>query len=147
MKKYIIPILGGLSFILIGWLTSLFFDVSIYALWNKPFLSPPIIIFPIAWGILYFLLGVYFANILMRKEKGLLVMFIIMMIINYTWSLVFFNLGLLSIALLMIVIMFIFTLYIIARDKNRLKYILIPYLLWLIFAGYLNLSIILLNYQ
>ncbi len=146
MKKYILPILMGFGFILLGWLTSSLFDVAIYELWNKPLLSPPRIVFPIAWGILYFLLGAYFSNILIRKELSLIGIFSIMMVINYTWSLVFFNLGLLSIALLMVVIMFILTLYIIARDKNKFKYILIPYLLWLIFAGYLNFSIILLNY-
>ena len=118
----------------------------------KPPLSPPGIVFPIAWTILYALMGVSAARIALSdrspERTAALETYLLQLAVNFFWSLFFFNfrayafsffwlLGLWGLILWMIVRM---------RRVERLAGNLhIPYLLWVTFAGYLNLGVWLLN--
>ncbi len=117
---------------------------------EKP-LNVPAILFPIVWSILYLLMSISCYIILEsndeHKNKGLII-YGIQLIINSLWSLIFFGfeayfLSFLWILLLMIFVIFmIFIFYKINKISSLLQ---IPYLIWVIFAGYLNLGIYLLN--
>ncbi len=135
----LIPIIGGLS--------SLFFEpTNFYLELNKPLLAPPGWLFGIAWTILYGLLGATLYYIIKSKNYKMLAVYALQIIINLAWSYIFFNFELFIPAFIMIVIMFILTLIMMINYKGQqIFYLLLPYILWLTFAGYLNLSIIVLN--
>ena len=117
---------------------------------QKPPLAPPAILFPIVWTILYTLMGISYGRL---KIKGLTdektnQIYYLQLVINALWSIFFFNLEwrLFSffwiIALIIAVIAMIRDFY--AKDKIA-GLLQIPYLIWLIFAAYLNLAIYLIN--
>ena len=112
--------------------------------------TPPGYVFSIVWRILYFLLAIYFILLLNPKfynEKAVMY-FLIQMVINFTWTYVFFRKRMLKTAWLMIVLMIIFTVLslIESRKKNKLLgLILIPYITWLCIALYFNSYIIVNN--
>ena len=140
----LIPIvLGGI----VGFIISGYMD---YNTLNKPALSPPGIIFPIVWTILYFLMGISYATIIIYSnidEKTNKIYFS-QLIINLLWSIIFFVfknrfLALLWIILLVILIIIMVKIF---YKKNKFAGIIqIPYLLWTIFATNLNLFIYILN--
>ncbi len=147
MKTKIKAVVITLLIPFIGYLSNFLFDpIDFYANLNKPLLAPPTIVFPIAWTILYTLLGIYLYSIVAKKNIKIISIYIIQLLINLAWSIVFFNYLAFTYALVMIISMFILTLVMLIIDKNnKFRYTLIPYALWLCFAFYLNLSIILLN--
>ncbi len=136
---FLIPLLGGLS--------SIFFESeNFYINLNQPFFAPPVLVFPIAWTILYGLLGAFLYFIIKYKNYRSIIIYIIQLIINLIWSFVFFNFQMFVIADLMILIMIILTAYLIYINRNRqYVYLIIPYIAWLSFASILNLAIIILN--
>lgn len=117
----------------------------------KPPLSPPGIVFPIVWNILYALLGVG-AYILSTEEDravpGLLRLYWIQMILNAVWSVIFWRFEWYGLAALLIGVLLVLGIYMTLRTRqiNRVSAILfVPYLLWLCFALYLNIGIAVLN--
>lgn len=117
---------------------------------NKPRLAPPGWLFPVAWTILYILMGIAsYLVITSRKPNGsALITYGLQLIFNFFWSIIFFNLSLYLFAFIWLVILWLLIL------KTTIKfcqisepagYLMIPYLLWVTFAGYLNFSIYLLN--
>ena len=118
----------------------------------KPLLSPPPLAFPIAWTILYALMGlgaalVFLAPASSSRTKSLW-LFIIQLAFNFSWSIIFFNFQAFSaaffwlLALLALALMMTLSF----RKVDTLAAALqIPYLLWLTFAGYLNFNVWLLN--
>ena len=118
---------------------------------NKPSFTPPAVVFPIAWTILYILMGIssYLIYESDSKDKeSALVVYIIQLIINSLWTYFFFNLKwflfssiLVLIILLLVIIMFI-KFY---RINKTAAYLQIPYILWLIFAAILSYNVYLLN--
>ena len=144
-KSILIPILLGS---LIGLITS--DQMMIFETLNKPPLSPPAFLFPIVWTILYLLMGISYGRL---KSKGIVdeninKVYYIQLILNALWPIFFFafNWRLFSflwiIALIISVIAMIKEFY--SKDKIS-GYLQIPYLIWLVFAAYLNISIYLLN--
>ena len=122
-----------------------------YSILDKPAFSPPGFIFPIVWTILYILMGissyiVYSSNN-PNKPKALLI-YGIQLFFNFCWSIIFFGLDLYLfafiwlIALIFIIIIMIRQFYIVSPLA---AYLQIPYLIWCIFAAYLNFSIFILN--
>ena len=117
---------------------------------NKPSLAPPGWLFPVAWTILYILMGIAsYLVITSRKPNGsALITYGLQLIFNFFWSIIFFNLNLYLFAFIWLVMLWILILkttiqfYQISEPAG---YLMIPYLLWVTFAGYLNLSIYLLN--
>lgn len=118
----------------------------------QPPLSPPAVLFPIVWGILYALMGIGAARIRMTppsddRNKGIN-LFIAQLVVNFFWSLIFFNLQAYGLAFLWLVLLWVLVFLMIrtfrkvAPPAAKLQ---IPYLLWLTFAGYLSFGVWYLN--
>lgn len=123
-----------------------------YPYLNKPSLTPPNAVFPVAWSILYLCMGVSIGFILnsrdMVRRTYLMWLFIVQLIINFFWSIFFFYLQNPLLGLMDIILLDIFILLYIYRSYpvNKISSMLfVPYLLWVGFATYLNLYIYLNN--
>ena len=143
-KSILIPILVG---VLVGLLISGAMD---YNELQKPALSPPSILFPIIWAILYILMGISYgildSNNLIDAEINKIYYF--QLFINALWPIFFFVFKWRLLAFICIILLAVAVLSMIIKfySKNKLSGLLqIPYLLWTLFATYLNLSIYLLN--
>ncbi len=118
---------------------------------NQPPLSPPGILFPIVWTILYTLMGISSA-IVWQKGKGrngrALFIYALQLAVNFFWSLIFFNLNAFLFAFIWLLLLFVLIVLMIIEfykiDKTA-AYLQIPYLLWVSFAGYLTFMTYLLN--
>ncbi|MDD3178541.1 MAG: tryptophan-rich sensory protein [Candidatus ainarchaeum sp.] len=124
---------------------------------NLPFLVPPSFIFPIVWNILFILMIISFYIILktynknksfIDLRKSAINFFIIQLILNFLWVILFFEFNFLFISLIEIVILEVF----IILTINKFSYInrtasrlLLPYVLWIFFAMILNFLVFLLN--
>ena len=136
--------------LLIGGIVGLLISNSIdYQNLIQPPLAPPSILFPIAWTILYLLIGISYY--LFRKSNNNLKtisIYYLQLFFNALWSIIFFmwKMRFFSIIwiliLVLLIIILIFQFY---KDKKVAAYLLIPYLLWVIFATYLNIGIYMLN--
>lgn len=120
-----------------------------YLFLNKPSFSPPNWLFGPVWTTLYFLMGISLYWIWIKKQTGnALKIFILHLILNASWSLVFFGLHNIFLALINIVVLWILILLVIVKFykiERKASLILIPYLLWVSFATILNYNIWLLN--
>lgn len=143
-KSILFPvILGGI----VGFIISKPMD---YKTLEKPFLSPPSIVFPIAWTILYVLMGVSYGLLKDQNlvDKSINKIYISQLVVNLLWPIVFFVLKLRLLAFAIIVLLAILVGIMIYKfySKNKIAGLLqIPYLLWTLFATYLNFGIYLLN--
>ena len=118
----------------------------------KPALSPPAIVFPIVWSILYALMGIGIARVILsarsEERSDAIQIYLLQLAVNFVWSIFFFKLrsyggGLLVLLLLLaLVIWMIFRFRRVEAPAARLQ---IPYVLWLAFAAYLNLGVWILN--
>ena len=118
----------------------------------KPELTPPSWLFPVAWTILYTLMGISAAMIWLspkgRERSRGLNLYTLQLIVNFFWSLIFFNAMAYGFAAIWLVVLWVLTLLMILEfaKTDRIAAVLqIPYLLWLTFAGYLNIAVWLLN--
>ena len=150
-KKLIIALViplgvGGLSTLLSG-------GMDTYQTLNQPPLSPPGWIFPIVWTILYLLMGyasyrVYTSGNPRGERKKALTFYGIQLFFNFLWPLIFFGLQWYWVAFVLLVLLWIsiyLTMYQFGQIDDAAENLLIPYLLWVTFAGYLNLGVALLN--
>lgn len=118
---------------------------------NQPPLSPPGWLFPVAWTILYILMGIasyIIYNSHADIKKIALGVYGIQLFFNFFWSIIFFNLKMYFLAFIWLVVLFLSiwaTLYVFGMINKKAAYLLIPYLLWVTFAGYLNYMIFVLN--
>ena len=117
----------------------------------QPDFAPPSIVFPIVWTILYILMGIssYIISETRSYEKeDALFLYIIQLIFNLLWSFVFFTFGWYLLAFIWILVLIALVVLMIRKFYFISKisaYLQIPYLLWLVFASILNLSIFILN--
>lgn len=119
---------------------------------SQPTLAPPMWVFPVVWSILFALMGIGAAMVWLSPESDLrtrgLNLFVAQLIVNFFWSLIFFNLQAFGFALIWLVLLLVlvvwmsWTFYQVEPLAGLLQ---IPYLLWLAFAGYLTFSVWLLN--
>ena len=141
----LIPLaVGSLSALISG-------NMSEYAGLNKPALSPPSFVFPVVWTILYILMGISSYLIFQSQDPNrtkALKTYALQLFFNFGWSILFFGFSLylpaffwLS-ALILLILLMIFQFY---RINPLAAYLQIPYLLWCIFAAYLNFMIYRLN--
>ena len=128
--------------------------MNIYERIMRPALAPPAIVFPIVWTILYTLMGISSARIRLKKEENpelvldALFAYVIQLILNFFWSLIFFNMQNFLFSLIWLVLLWIAILVMIIRFyrvEPPAALLQIPYLLWVTFAGYLNFMIYQLN--
>ena len=139
-------IVGGLS----AWLTKN--SMESFDSLTKPPLAPSGWVFPIAWSILFVLMGIasYFVLVSDKpaRAKTALTVYGIQLAFNFLWSIIFFNLENYLFAfvwLMMLWLLIILATVLFWRIDKRAGYLMIPYLLWVTFAVYLNFGIYLLN--
>ncbi len=152
-KPYIISVLLAL---LVGILAALL-SGNISDAFNtlvKPPLSPPSVLFPIVWSILYILMGISSARIFTaisangNDKSEALKIYLIQLFVNFLWPIIFFRFGFRFIAFLWIVLLVILIADMIARFykvSKKAAYLQIPYFVWSIFATYLNIGFYILN--
>ena len=153
IKPYVISIaialaVGGLSALLTAG------NMNIYDRIITPPLSPPPILFPIVWTILYALMGVSSARIYIKgKEQnidvsGALLVYALQLAVNFFWSIIFFNMQAFLFAFVWIILLWLLIIVMIKRfyEIDPLSaWLQIPYLLWVTFAAYLTFAIYILN--
>ena len=139
--------------ILIGTIPSIFVfkSMNVYNSLNRPPLSPPPIVFPIAWTILYILMGISIYIIMQSKrklKKNARLIYYIQLATNALWTPIFFGFKEYFLAFLWILMLIVFVITMILtfyKISKKAAYIQIPYLLWLLFASYLNFGVFVLN--
>lgn len=118
-----------------------------YLILDKPPLSPPKIIFPIVWSIIYILMGIaYF--LYKKKTDNKNYLYYIQLIVNLLWTIIFFILqsNLLStIWILLLDLLIILNIIKFYKYNKVSTYLFIPYLIWSLFATYLTIGILFLN--
>lgn len=142
-----IPLILGIIGSLLGG------NFSDYTEMNRPVFSPPAFLFPVVWTILYILMGIssyliYTSDTNEKEKNSALSIYLIQLILNSLWSLIFFRFNLYLFAfiwIILIIIAVIIMIYKFVKIKPIAGYLQIPYLLWLIFASILNYNIYLLN--
>lgn len=150
LKKYSELIRNILIPLLVGGLVYLITASSIdYASLNNPPLAPPSFLFPIVWTILYVLMGVSYTlteqNGMDNITKGV---YILQLVLNALWSVIFFNLKWRLLAFIWILLLIAAVLCWIIRMipySKKAAYLQLPYLIWLVFAAYLSLGVYILN--
>lgn len=118
----------------------------------QPPLSPPPALFPIVWGVLYALMGISAARVYLSppspaRSRGLN-LFVMQLVLNFFWSLIFFNAQAFLFAFFWLLLLWLLVLGMILVFKQidpLAGWLQIPYLLWLTFAAYLNLGVWYLN--
>lgn len=119
---------------------------------EQPPLSPPSWLFPIVWTILFILMGISAARIYNIGDRGgnssALTVYGIQLFVNFMWPVIFFRLELRLAALFWLLLLLALVILMIVRfyriDKTA-AYLQIPYLIWLLFAAYLNTGVFILN--
>ena len=119
---------------------------------EKPVLTPPGWVFGLVWTLLYALMGISAARIRLAPPSGDsrrgMNLFVAQLVVNFFWSLIFFNAGAYGFALLWLLLLWGLVLAMILRFRKVDKIaamLQIPYLLWLTFAAYLNWGVWQLN--
>ncbi|MBE6964469.1 MAG: tryptophan-rich sensory protein [Ruminococcaceae bacterium] len=124
-------------------------NMNVFDTIQKPPLTPPAIVFPIVWTILFTLMGYGAARVYLEDPKSNAIeVFGVNLVVNFFWSIIFFNLQAYTFAfiwlllLIAVVVVMIIKFYRVDKAAACLQ---LPYLAWLLFAGYLNLYIALMN--
>ena len=144
IKSILIPVIvGGI----VGAIISSTID---YNSLTKPFLAPPSIVFPIVWSILYVVMGISY-GILESNEQidgKINLIYYIQLGVNALWSIFFFTLKWRLFSFIWILLLAVLVIIMIIKfyQKNKIAGLIqIPYLLWVLFASYLNIAIYILN--
>ena len=118
----------------------------------QPPLSPPMLLFPVVWSVLYVLMGIGAARIYLNGgevgKNRCLNLYVVQLVVNFFWSLIFFNAAAYGFALLWLLLLLglVVTMTLCFWKTDKLAALLqIPYILWLLFAAYLNFGIWRLN--
>ena len=140
-------ILGGISALAVRG------GMEEYAMLEQPPLSPPGWLFPVAWSLLYVLMGAASYLVLssaapLYERRRALKLYAVQLVVNVLWPPIFFGLGLYLAALLWLALLWALALITALRFRRVSRpaaYLLAPYIVWLTFAAYLNLGVWLLN--
>ena len=144
----VIPLaVGGIAALLTG------SGMDAFEALNQPPLSPPGWLFPVVWTILYILMGIasYLVPTSGKSQESIrqaLVLYGIQLAFNFLWPVFFFCLSTYLFAFIWLVALWLLILATTVsfyRLSDLAGYLMIPYLIWVTFAGYLNLGIFLLN--
>lgn len=150
MKKFLIKAFYLLFPIILGSIVGLIiFNFIDYETLVKPPYSPPKILFPIIWSIIYLLMGIsylIYKNKEINKENNIIYYF--QLFVNLLWSFIFFIFKWRFISVLWIFLLDILVILTIRHFKkysNVSSYLFVPYLIWSLFATYLTIGIYILN--
>lgn len=147
LKCIVIPLaVGGIA----GFLTM--GGMKEFAQLNQPPLSPPGWLFPIVWTILYILMGiasylVLYAETEENKFTALLI-YGVQLVVNFFWPIFFFGFGAYLFAFFWLVLLWVLVAWMIRKFyqiSEKAAWLCVPYLIWITFAGYLNLGVWWLN--
>lgn len=117
----------------------------------QPFLSPPGWIFAIVWTILYILMGIstYLVYLSNDEQKYIgLSVYAIQLIFNFLWPIIYFNMGQILFSFIWLIILWILILIMIKnfyKINKTAAFLQVPYLIWVTFAGYLNIALYIIN--
>ena len=139
-------VVGGLSALISGGMGS-------YKDFVQPPLSPPAWVFPVVWTVLFLLMGyasyrIYIADADPKKKRKALVLYGAQLVVNFIWSPIFFRLDQYRAAFFVLLVLWVLVLLTAKAFADIDEFasdLLLPYLLWLTFAGYLNVGVYLLN--
>lgn len=156
MKKIDIKYLLSILFpLIVGAISSLFSSAGMqnYRIMAKPPLSPPAVVFPIAWTILYILMGsamylVGTSDIPTEQKRKPIFLYLLQLGMNFFWSIIFFGLGMYLFALIWLIAMFVIIILCTAEFFSispKAGWIMVPYNVWMAFALYLNTAIVIMN--
>lgn len=126
-------------------------SMELYGLVEQPPLSPPGWLFPIVWTVLFLLMGIAAYLVWMRDStgrNGALTLYGLQLAFNFGWTLIFFNLrnyGFAFFWLLVLWILILLTTIRFFKETKAAGWLMLPYLLWVTFAAYLNAGVWLLN--
>jgi tryptophan-rich sensory protein len=137
---------GAISALISGNMTSGYSEMT-----QPPFSSPPIV-FPIAWIILYALMGtaaylVYIKPERESRSRGLF-LYAVQLAVNFSWSIVFFHFMALSVAYAIIALLCVLVVLCaenFGKESKLAGWLMLPYIVWLFFALYLNAGVGVLN--
>ena len=125
-----------------------FFSESV----QKPALTPPSLVFPIAWSILYLLMGIGAARIWLSPDRfrrvGSIALFLVQLFFNFFWSILFFNSRAYGCAFLWLAVLWVLILWMtlsFSELDRPAAWLQLPYLAWVLFAGFLNYGVWMLN--
>ncbi len=147
---YVIAIVGTLAVGAISGFASMD-GMKEFAQLKQPPLSPPGWLFPVVWTILYTLMGVSAARVVLAntmETKKAIAIYAAQLIVNALWSPIFFSLELRLVAFIWLLILIGLVIAMISVFKRidvpagNLQF---PYLIWLLFAAYLNMGTFILN--
>lgn len=144
IKSILIPVIvGGV----VGLIISQFMD---YEMLQKPPLAPPAILFPIVWTILYVIMGISYGILKTNNQADdeINLIYYLQLGVNALWSIFFFVLKWRLFSFIWILLLAVLVIMMIIKFYKRNKtasLIQIPYLLWVLFATYLNFSFYILN--
>ena len=118
----------------------------------QPPLSPPMWVFPVVWTVLFLLLGygaarIYLAPESPKRSQGLN-LFVAQLIVNFFWSLIFFNAQAFGLAFAWLLLLWVLVLLMVLTFRKVdpvAAWLQVPYLLWLTFAAYLSFGVWYLN--
>ena len=118
----------------------------------QPPLSPPGWLFPVVWTILYALMGISAARIWLSEDsadkKRSVNLFIAQLAVNFFWPMFFFNLQAYGFSIVWLILLWVLVFLLILNNRKiemPATWLLVPYLIWLTFALYLNIGVYLLN--
>ena len=147
LKRLVISLLvplavGGVAGIITGG------SSDVYSQFVKPPLSPPGWVFPVVWTILYICMGLAFYFVWQSdapSKSTAMQLYFIQLAMNFVWFFRFGAYGFSFVWLLVLWILILFTVFAFYAADKKAGYLMIPYLLWVAFAGYLNLGVYILN--
>ena len=126
-------------------------SVEVYGQLNLPPLSPPSWVFPVVWTILFVLMGISAYIVYMSKSpytKGALAVYFLQLAVNFIWPFIFFSAQAYLFALIWLIFLWLLVIFMIKlfyEISPLAAKLQIPYLIWLTFAAYLNLMVVILN--
>ena len=144
MKRFLVYTIPTILCLAVGMIGSYIQSPAIeqwYPTLIKSLLTPPAIVFPIAWTVLYIMMGLSLSVLIDRGEISLVRLWLLQLIVNFLWSVAFFALrsplmGLIVI-LILDVLVFTYTVYAFGRSSAA-GWLFVPYMAWLLFATYLT---------
>ncbi len=150
LLTFILFLIVTFSASFIGGIVSIYYKDPWYSLLTKPSFNPPDWIFAPVWTTLYLMMtfSIWIFWHSKRKEIQTVYIYFIHIVVNTTWTIVFFLLHNLVLAAVILVLLIIMIIVMIHRFKsvNLISvYLMIPYLLWCLYALILNVSLINLN--
>ena len=155
LSRFKTPLICVAIPLLVGGLSALLTKNTMtnFEMLNQPALTPPPELFPIVWTILFILMGiasylVYESDANTNMINSALRLYAIQLIMNFCWSIVFFNLGWYLFAFIWLILLWLVilaTTWMFYKISKPAAYMMVPYVLWVTFAAYLNFMIWRLN--